>query len=140
MAKGQESIGFETLKSLLANTQQKPLEQHRTERIDGVTWWVLDLMIPEARSPIPGFVPDVPVHQLASVSYRPKGVVDAKEVIGFRDRTKGVMVAWSGVLAASDGFTEEAMKVFRRSKRIDYISETHWPKDWPRGPAASSDS
>jgi len=137
MAKGQESIEFETLKSLLENTQQKPLDQHKTERIDGVTWWVLDLMIPGARSPIPGFVPDVPVHQLASVSYRPKGLVDAKEVIGFRDRTKGAMVAWSGVLAASDGFTEEAMKVFRRSKRIDYISETHWPKDWPRGTASS---
>ena len=137
MAKGEESIGFETLKSLLENTQQKPLEQHKTERIDGVTWWVLDLMILGARSPIPGFVPDVPVHLLASVSYRPKGVVDAKEVIGFRDGTKGALIAWSAVLAAADGFSDEAMKVFRRSKRIDYISETHWPKAWPKGTVSS---
>jgi hypothetical protein len=137
MAKGQECIRFETLKSRLENIQQKPLEQHKTERIHGVTWWVLDLMIPGARSPIPGFVPDVPAHLLASVSYRPKGLVDAKEVIGFRDGTKGAMLAWSGVLAASDGFTEEAVQVFRRSKCMDYISETHWPKDWPRGTVSS---
>ena len=59
MAKGQECIRFETLKSRLENIQQKPLEQHKTDRIHGVTWWVLDLMIPGARSPIPGFVPDL---------------------------------------------------------------------------------
>jgi hypothetical protein len=45
MAKGHECIRFETLKSRLENTQQKPLEQHKTERIHGVTWWVLDLMM-----------------------------------------------------------------------------------------------
>jgi hypothetical protein len=40
------------------------------------------------------------------------------------------------MLAAADGFSAEAMKVFRRSKRIDYISETHWPNGCPEGKAS----
>jgi hypothetical protein len=53
--------------------------------------------------------------------------VDAKEVIRLRDGTKGAIISGSVVLAAPDGFSAEAMKVFRRSKRLDYLSETHWP-------------
>lgn len=138
MSDGQESIGFETLKSLLEKAQQKPLKPEETEVIDGVEWRVLRLTIPGSREH--PYLPGVITSLLASVSYRPKGLVEAKDVVRFRDGGKGAIIAWSKVLAAEDGFTEEAMKVFRRSKRMDYVSETHWPNDWPKAKTAAGDS
>ena len=69
---------------------------------------------------------------MASVRYRPKGLVEAKDVIRFRDGARGGVITPSRVLAAGDGFSEEAMKVFQRSKHRDYLSEAHWPNDWPK--------
>ena len=52
-----------------------------------------------------------------------KGLVNAKETIWSRDGTKGAIISRSAVLAAGDGFRAEAMKVFRRSKRLDYFED-----------------
>jgi hypothetical protein len=132
----QESISFGALKVLLEKAQQKPLDPDGTKTIDGFEWRVLRLLLPiapsERREALPGIAPSI---LMAAVYYRSKGAVEAHEVIKLRDGDANALIAPAVVLAAAEGFTSDAMKVFRRSKHIDYLSPTHWPKTWPKSGA-----
>lgn len=133
MLKAQESIGFAAVKALVEKAQQRPLDPVKTEKINGVEWRVLRLQIATERpETLPKSDRPVSVFLLASVYYRPKGPVDGKKIIGLRERNKRALLSQGIVFAAADGFTSDALQVFRRSKSIDYLSETHWPKDWPQ--------
>jgi hypothetical protein len=133
MAKGQESISFEALKALVERAQAKPLKNPRTENVGRVEWRVLNVEIPNpgGRSVLG---PDIPVVVVSGIYYRPGGAVTARDVLKLRDKHKRALFGRQTVVAAADGFAEDAMKVFRRSKRIDYVSETHWPNGWPSVP------
>jgi hypothetical protein len=130
---GHESIRFEALKGLLEKVKQEPLTPSGTETVLGIEWHFFKFGIPLPRRPAYlSQTSSAPVLLIASVYYRPGGLVEANEVAEFVERNRRALFRHSVVLAAADGFTKAALGAFRRGKTLDFLSETHWPRLWPK--------
>jgi hypothetical protein len=130
---GYESISFESLKGLLEKVKQEPLTPFGAETVLGFDWHLFKFGIPLPRRPAYlSQTSSAPVFLVASVYYRPGGFVEANEVAEFVERNRRALFRHSVVLAAADGFTKAALAAFRRGKTLDFLSETHWPRLWPK--------
>ena len=130
---GREAISFPTLKLLIEKIREEPLAPETTEVILGTKWRVFKFGIPLPRRP--AYLDKesaAPVFLVTSVHFSQQGVVEAREVDEFVEKNRRALFRHSVVLASAEGFTAGALAAFRRGKTLDYLSETHWPRLWPK--------